>query len=66
MENTDPRYDINKHAEIVIVKPGLNGREISIAFVDTKEDWNIFTNFENYTCIDVNQHWDPAWKWIYL
>lgn len=64
-KNTDPRFDINKRASIIIIKPGINGREIGFAHVDTKEMWCIFTSFINYKLIDVDNNWDNSWVWTW-
>ena len=67
-KNTDPRYDIGKRARIIILRPDKIGNghfESSIADVDTKEGWNIFTDFEDCKLIDVDTNWDSAWWWTF-
>ena len=57
----DPRHFINKRRRIIIVKPpGI----ISFGYVDTKEGWDIFTNFEGYKNISAHDKWDITWQWI--
>ena len=67
-KNTDPRYDINKRDNIVILRPSLKGNNVYIAGtgeVDTKEGWNIFTSFEDYKLIDADTEWNPLWLWAF-
>jgi hypothetical protein len=45
-KNTDLRYDINKRANIVIYRHDL--KQVSLAEVDTKEVYNIYTDFDGY------------------
>lgn len=60
--STDPRIDIYKRADIVIIRPDGS---ISKAHVDTKEVYCIFTDFSDYRSICENKNWDSSWKWIY-
>jgi hypothetical protein len=67
-KNTDPRYDINKRAKIIILRPsefGHNRKEVALANVDTKEVWCIFTDFYNTSCISADDKWDDSWFWIF-
>lgn len=66
-KNTDPRLDINKRDQIVILRPNLNGYKIDTGYgwVDTKEGWLITTTFENKHCIGVEDDWDDSWFWIF-
>jgi hypothetical protein len=64
--NTDPRESIDKRANIIILRPSLIGvshPEVAYAQVDTKEVYCIFTDFENYRCINADMKWDPSWQW---
>lgn len=67
--DTDPRHDINKRATIVIVRPrapGIERRESSVAYVDTKEGWWIGTEFEEpYKHISVDDDWPEGWMWTW-
>ncbi len=58
----DPRIEINKRADIVIVRPGINGREAGMAQVETHQGWYIFTDFEGYKGID---DWPEDWWWTF-
>lgn len=62
-KNSDPRLDIYKRAEIIIIKPGINGKEIGFGSVETKNSYDIFTNFENYKLISADDNWDDSWIW---
>lgn len=65
-KNTDPRYDINKRDDIVILRPSLSGHwEAGIGHVDTKNGWDIFTNFENRSFISADDEWDEMWQWTF-
>jgi hypothetical protein len=67
-KNTDPRLDINKRANIVILRPALEGKNKYIAGtgqVDTKTGWNIFTSFDDYKLIDVDSEWCSLWHWSF-
>jgi len=62
----DPRYSINKRADIIILRPSSNGRlEAGTAHVDTKETWCIFTSFTNCSLIDADSDWDKDWLWTW-
>jgi hypothetical protein len=66
-KNTDPRKDINKRADIVILRPGLSGfrsRTAGIGNVDTKTDWSIVTSFEDHRLINADDKWDSSWMWV--
>jgi hypothetical protein len=66
--NTDPRYLINKWADIVIIRPSTEGRgklEAGIGHVSTKECWSIWTPFENYKYISVDDKWNTDWSWTW-
>jgi len=62
-KNTDPRFEIGKRATILIIKPGMQGKEICFAYVDTKADWLILTDFSDYRVIGVNDNWCEDWIW---
>jgi hypothetical protein len=63
---TDPRYSINKRADIVILRPDLEGRlEASIGYVDTKDSWSIWTSFENRSFISADDKWQDGWFWTW-
>lgn len=62
---TDPRFDINKRADIVILRPSLVGHghmNAGTAHVDTKEGWWIITDFPDHPSIE---EWDPDWCWTF-
>lgn len=60
----DPRYDINKRANIIILRPTVGGNwSTGTAHVDTKEGWSIVTSFSDYYSID---EWDPDWVWCFV
>jgi hypothetical protein len=64
-KNTDPRYDINKRATIVILRKTIDGNTASIAFVETKEEWSIYSHRDNID-LDVDDNWDPNWYWSFF
>lgn len=65
-KNTDPRLNINKRADIVILRPGLQGQHIAgTGYVDTKDGWHICTSFDDYKHISADDKWDPIWQWIH-
>ena len=65
-KSTDPRFDINKRATIVIVRPGGSGRISSLARVETKNGWSVFTDFmEGRSFIGPDDDWDEDWLWCY-
>lgn len=64
-KKTDPRLDINKRADIVILRPGCNGMMAGTAHVDTKSGWNIFTSFDDYRLIAADAEWDQDWQWTF-
>lgn len=59
--NEDPRYHINKRANVLILRPtgGVNYR-VGQGQVETKNAWMITTSFEDHAHID---DWDPLWWW---
>jgi hypothetical protein len=65
----DPRHVINKYGAIVIVRPrapGIERRESSVAFVDTKHGYYIHTEFEEpYNSISVDDDWPEGWQWAW-
>lgn len=63
-KNTDPRFDINKRANIIILRPG-SFPNVSKAGVDTKEGWWIFTDFPEYKLLNVDDEWNQDWCWIF-
>jgi hypothetical protein len=60
--NTDPRIDIYKRADIIIIRPDGT---LCKAQVATKHVYCVFTNFSDNRCIGEGKDWDPDWKWIY-
>lgn len=64
-KNTDPRDDINKRDDIVILRPDERGAmsRAGTAHVDSKETYNIFTSFDDYKCIAADGKWDELWWW---
>jgi len=67
--DSDPRHDINKRATIVIVRPrapGIERRESSVAFVDTKHGYYIHTEFEDpYDRVSADDDWPEGWQWTW-
>lgn len=66
--NTDPRELINKRARILILRPSEFGGKryrVGLADVDTKEVYNIFTDFDDYRSINADMKWDPLWWWAW-
>jgi hypothetical protein len=64
-KNSDPRIDINKRAEIVILRPSLTGKlEAGTGSVETKHVYCVFTSFENHSLVSEDEEWDEAWLWI--
>jgi hypothetical protein len=67
--STDPRKDINKRADIVILRPHPGGKErwqSGTAHVDTKEVWSIFVSgFEGHTFIGESDAWPTDWVWTW-
>ncbi len=64
--STDPRLAITRRATIVILRPAPNGGgrfKSGMGFVDAKEGWSIFTDFEDHLLIDADDKWDPDWLW---
>ena len=61
-KRTDPRFEVNKRANIVILRPLLGAAE---GFVDTKECWSIWTDFEDHRFISADDKWDEDWYWIF-
>lgn len=67
-KNTDPRHDVGKRANIVIIRPHIYGNgvmEAACASVDTKNVYCIFTDFDNHKLIDENEDWDQDWMWTW-
>jgi len=67
-KNIDPRLCIDKRADIVILRPSLNGhgqRTAGTGQVDTKEVWCISTSFDDYSLIGVGDDWNPDWYWAF-
>lgn len=67
--NTDPRYSINKRADIVIIRPSIKGNgqlEAGMGYVDTKDSWSIWTPFENHNYISADDNWDTDWTWAWV
>lgn len=61
--DTDPRYDINKRSNIIILRPESYGHwKAGTAHVETKEGWSIRTSFEDYRSID---DWNTDWLWCF-
>jgi hypothetical protein len=59
-KNTDPREDINKCDNIVILRPNYH---VGRAHVDSKHTYCIFTSFDDYKHIDADGKWDELWWW---
>lgn len=67
-KNTDPRLDINKRAQIVILRPSEKGHffyAAGVGYVETKDVYCIFTDFGDHRLIHADQEWDSSWKWIF-
>ena len=65
--NQDPRieYQYMKRLKIVILRPSYTGGiRAGIGHVDNKETFSILTDFDDHRLIDVDETWDPSWKWI--
>lgn len=64
----DPRFDINKRARIIIIKSyGNKELESSIAYVETKNVYAIFTDFDKpYHYLDVDFDWPKDWYWTFV
>lgn len=64
-KNTDPRDDINKRDNIVILRPDSKGAmsHVGTAHVDSKHTYCIFTSFDDYKCIAADGKWDELWWW---
>lgn len=64
----DPRFSINKRANIIIVDRRSeypSQWKICFAHVDTKEVYCIFTEWNNYKCMDADAEWVDGWVWTY-
>ena len=67
-KKTDPRHSINKRDNIVILRPSILGNglmEASCAQVETKNEYCIFTSFDNHKVITENEKWDQDWMWTW-
>ena len=67
-KNTDPRLDIDKRADIVILRPSLTGfghRTAGVGQVETKNGWSVHTSFEDYKCLHASEEWNPDWQWAF-
>ena len=65
-KNTDPRFDINKRAAIVIVRLPCYGQQSCVAQVETKNAWYIHTGFkEPYHRVGSGDDWDSDWQWAF-
>lgn len=65
--NFDPRRDIYKRANIVILHPALSGLlEATVGHVETKNDNIIFTGWSEHPLIRDGESWDEAWYWAHL
>ncbi len=62
-KNTDPRIDIYKRANIVILRPG--GFGASAASVETKNAYCIWTDYEDHKFINADEEWNEDWWWIF-
>lgn len=62
---TDPRYGINKRANIVIVCTSLP-QFASVASVETKNGWNILSLDRRFDKLDCDKNWGPGWAWTFL
>lgn len=67
-KKTDPRTDISKFANIVILRPNLAGcgiLEAGTGFADADENYYIFTSFDNHKLVSADDEWPEAWQWIF-
>jgi hypothetical protein len=66
-KNTDPRHDIYKRANIIIIRPSSLGgghKEAALGHVETKNVYCVFTDFKDGTThIGEESDWDEAWLW---
>jgi hypothetical protein len=67
-KNTDPRHDLDgmKHAEIVILRPHLQGnslREAGMGYVEMKHGWYVHTSFAEHPSVHEDDQWDQDWLW---
>lgn len=66
-KDTDPRFDIYKRADIIIVRPrtpGFNRPPACMGYVETKHAYSINTGFEApYDHIDSGDDWPEDWQW---
>jgi len=64
-KSTDPRIDINKRGDIVILRPSARGfiYDAGMGQVDSKETYCIFTTFEDHRHISADDEWDSSWLW---
>lgn len=60
----DPRFEINKRAKIIILRPEHGPHwEAGTGFVDTKDGWCIHTSFERN--FHADDEWDQDWCWTW-
>lgn len=68
-KNTDPRIDIYKRRNIIVLYPSLEGRGIMLsttAHVETKYEYCVFFwQWAERRLLKEEEQWDPAWLWIY-
>jgi hypothetical protein len=66
----DPRWHIDKRADIVILVKGLyNYNETILADVDTKEVYDIFFHGKldcGKTWLSADEDWPENWVWTYV
>jgi len=65
-KNTDPRLDIHKRADIVIIRLRHYSQQACVAQVETKHGWYIHTGFEEpYHRVGSGDDWNPDWQWAF-
>lgn len=68
----DPRYHVNKRADIVIVfGTGKFHKQSIVAEVETKNGWGIYFNRHGREkdlplCINEVEDWPEGWFWTYV
>jgi hypothetical protein len=63
----DPRFLINKRADIVVLRPSLLGSCFTalMGSVETKNGWSIILECEDYKYISADDNWPQDWVWTW-
>jgi len=65
-KNTDPRHEVYKYKQLVILRPNLKGRwESGMGSAETKHTYSLLTSFEDYRSFSVDDKWNPDWLWTF-